>query len=63
MANLEVRLIILEDIKKALEDDEYLAKAQKFDEETKKGEFTVASNSTVKFKGIIYVTKTVDLTV
>ena len=61
MANLEVRLIILEDIKKALEDDEYLAKAQKFDEETKKGEFIITSNGTAKFKGRIYVPETAEL--
>ena len=61
MVNLEVRLIILEDIRKAQENDKLLTKALKFDAETKKGEFTVASNGTVRFKGRIYVPKTVDL--
>ena len=36
MTNLEVRPIILEDIRKAQGDDDYLAKAQKFDKEAKK---------------------------
>ena len=61
IANLEVWPIILEDIKKAQEEDEYRAKARKFDEETKKGEFTVASNGIVKFKGRIYMPETTEL--
>ena len=61
MANLEVRPIILEDIRKAQEEDECLAKAQKFDEEAKKGEFTIASNGTVKFKERVYVPETTHL--
>ena len=51
MANLEVRPTILEDIRKAQEEDEYVIKAQKFDEEAKKGEFTVTSDGTIRFKG------------
>ena len=55
MANLELWPIILEDIRKAQEEDEYLAKAQKFDEKAKKGKFTVISDGTVRFKGRVYV--------
>ena len=36
MTNLEVQPIILEDIRKAKDDDEYLAKTLKFHKETKK---------------------------
>ena len=61
MTDMEVRPIILEDIRKAQEDDEYLVKAQKFDEETKKGEFIITSNGTAKFKGRIYVPETAEL--
>ena len=60
-ANLEVWPIILEDIRKAQEEDEYLAKAQKFNKEAKKGEFTIASDGIVRFKGRIYVLEMVDL--
>ena len=55
MANLKVWLIILEDIRKAQEEDEYLVKAQKFDKEANKREFTVTSDGIVRFKGRIYV--------
>ena len=41
--------------------DEYLAKGQKFDEEAKKNEFTMASDGVVRFKGRIYLLKMVDL--
>ena len=61
MANLEVWPIILVHIRKAQEEDEYLAKAQKFEEETKKGQYTIASNGTVRFKGRINVPKMVEL--
>ena len=61
MANLEVRPTILEDIRKAQEEDEYVKKAQKFDEEAKKGEFTVSSDGTIRFKGRIYVPEAADL--
>ena len=55
MTNLEVRPIILEDIRKAQEEDEYLAKARKFDEEAKKGDFMVTLEGTTRFKGRVYV--------
>ena len=42
MINLKVRLIILEDIRKAQKEGEYLAKARKFNKEAKKDEITVA---------------------
>ena len=61
MANLEVRPTILEDIRIAQEADEYAIKAQKFDEEAKKGEFTVTSDGTIRFKGRIYVPEAADL--
>ena len=61
MANLEVRPTILEDIRKVQEEDEYVKKAQKFDEEAKKGEFTVSSDGTIRFKGRIYVPEAADL--
>ena len=61
MANLEVWPIILEDIRKAQEEDEYPVKARKFDEKAKKSEFTVTSDGTVRFKGRIYVPKTANL--
>ena len=61
MANLEVRPTILEDIRKAQEEDEYVIKAQKFNEEAKKGEFTVTSDGTIRFKGRVYVPETADL--
>ena len=61
MANLEVRPTILEDIRKAQEEDEYVIKARKFDEEAKKDEFTVTFDGIVRFKGRIYVLETVDL--
>ena len=61
MANLEVRPTILEDIRKAQEEDEYVIKAQKFDEEAKKGEFTITSDGTIRFKGRIYVPEAADL--
>ena len=61
MANLEVWPIIFEDIRKAQEEDEYLAKTQKFDEKAKKGIFTVASDGTVRFKRRIYVPKMANL--
>ena len=48
--NLVVQPIILKDIRKVQEDDEYLAKALKFNEKINKEEFTIASNSTVRFK-------------
>ena len=60
MANLEVRPTILEDIRKAQEEDEYVIKARKFDEEAKKGEFTVTSDGTIRFKGRIYVPEAAD---
>ena len=55
LANLEVRPIILEDIRKVQEKDEYLVKAKKFNEEAKKGEFMVILDGTVKLKGRVYV--------
>ena len=61
MANLEVRPIILEDIRKAQEEDEYLVKPRKFDEEAKKGKFTITSDGTIRFKGRIYVPEAVNL--
>ena len=61
MANLEVRPTILEDIRKAKEEDEYVIKAQKFDEEAKKGEFMVVSDGIVKFEGRVYVLETINL--
>ena len=61
MANLEVRPTILEDIRKAPEEDEYVIKAQKFDEKTKKGKFIVTSDGIVRFKGRVYVLETVKL--
>ena len=61
MANLEVRLTILEDIRKDQEEDKYVIKARKFEEEAKKGEFTVSSDGTIRFKGRIYVPEAADL--
>ena len=61
MVNQEVWPIILEDIRKAQEEDDYIAKAQQFDKEAKKGEFTIALDGTVRFKGRIYVPEMVDL--
>ena len=61
MENLEVRPTILEDFRKAQEEDEYVIKAQKFDEEAKTGEFTVTSDGTIRFKGRIYVLEAADL--
>ena len=61
MANLEVWPTNLEDIRKAQEKDEYLAKAREFDEEAKKGEFTVISNGIIRFKRRIYVLETTNL--
>ena len=61
MANLEVWPTILKDIKKAQEEDEYVIKAQKFDEEAKKGEFTVTPDGTIRFKRRIYVPEAADL--
>ena len=55
------RPIILEDIRKAQEEDEYLAKVQKFDEKAKKREFKIASEGIVRFKGKIYVPEMTDL--
>ena len=46
---------------KAQEEDEYLAKAQKFNKEAKKGEFMVTSNRTVRFKGRVYVPEMANL--
>ena len=51
MANLKVRPTILEDIRKAQEEDEYVIKARKFDEEAKKGEFTVILDGTIRLRG------------
>ena len=51
----------MEDIRKAQEDDEYLAKAQKFDEEAQKGEFKITSDGIVMFKRRIKIPETVDL--
>ena len=61
MENMEIWPIILEDIRKASKDDEYLTKAQKFDEKAKKEEFIVKSDGTMRFKGRIYVPKTINL--
>ena len=58
MANLEVRPIILEDIRKVQEKDNYLAKAQIFDEEAKKSKFMISSDGTVRFKRRVYVLET-----
>ena len=60
MTNFEVRPIILEYIRKAQEEDEFFTKAQKFDKEAKKGEFTVTSDGTVSFKGRVYVPEAID---
>ena len=49
MMNLENRPIILKDIWKAQEEDKYLTKERKFDEEAKKGEFTITLDGTVRF--------------
>ena len=46
---------------KAQEEDEYLAKAQKFDEKARKGEFTITSDGTVRFKRRIYVLEMANL--
>ena len=61
ITNLEVPSIILKDIEKAQEEDEYLAKAQKFDKEANKREFTVTSDGIMRFKGRIHVPETADL--
>ena len=52
MANLEFRPIILDDIRRAQKNDEYLTKARNFDKETEKGEFMIALDGTVRFKDI-----------
>ena len=61
VANLEVQPVILDDIRNTQKVDEYLARVQKFDEDTKNKEFTVLSNGTVRFKEEIYVSKAVEL--
>ena len=61
VTNLEVWPIILEDIRRAQEEDEYLTKAQKFGKEARIGEFIVVSNGTVRYKGKIYVPEMADL--
>ena len=43
------------------EEDEYLTKSQKFDEEAKKGEFTITSDNIVKFKDRVHVLETANL--
>ena len=61
MANSEVPPIILEDIWKAQEEEEYLIKVRKFTKEAKKGKFTVTSDGTIRFRGRIYVPETINL--
>ena len=61
LASLEFQPIILNEIREAQESDEYLTKARKMDEETKKGDFTVSPDGTLKYKGRICVPETTDL--
>ena len=61
MANLKVQPIILDNIREAQENDEYLAKALKCDEETKQREFTITLYGILRFKQRIYVPKTIEL--
>ena len=61
LTSLEFQPIILNEIREAQESDEYLTKARKMDEETKKGEFTVSPDGTLKYKGRICVPETADL--
>ena len=61
VANLEVQPVILDDIRNTQKVDEYLAKVQKFDEDTKNKEFIVLSNGTVRFKGKFYMPEATEL--